>query len=484
MASGGREGTVWDTQTGALIRTLTGHTGWLTGVAFNPDGGTLASGSVDGTILLWELTPSAVAEYNWSIPAGISLIHVPLQVTAVDGVAKTIISIADLYDTLGGADVVNFLVTLDPATQQWSGYFSDADKGSAADSPLTADMGIIASLTKRVSVQLTGNPLGTDGNSTIPLHRGLNLVGLPLRDESIPRVSSLFGLAGVGGNVPVIILTDDGDFQSVGRAGDPGDIAITGGQGFILTAQRAATVSISGEGWTNTSATAAPASLSLKGVDGRDTTPVLALRGSVVAEAGGSNGAGFRVTAKNLSTGRVVTGRTQTEGGSYQLIVVDMQTTRAAQIGDILEITAQSAARSIEVEPLRYTVTAEDVKRSLVQLEALIAYEIPTETALLRNYPNPFNPETWIPYHLADAADVQITIYDIKGAVVRQLDLGHQQAGYYANRSKAAYWDGRNQFGESVASGVYFYQLQAGRSGLSVSHRRDYSATKRMVIVK
>ena len=292
--------------------------------------------------------------------------------------------------------------------------------------------------------------------------------------KAIPRVSSLFGLAGVGGNVPVIILTDDGDFQSVGRAGDPGDIAITGGQGFILTAQRAATVSISGEGWYNGSGSAAAPIVSLKGIDGRDTTPVLALRGSVVAEASGLNGTGFRVTAKNLSTGRVVTGMTQGEGGSYRLIVVDMQHTRAATIGDILEITAQSAARSIEVEPLRYTVTAADVKRSLVQLETLIAYEIPTETALLRNYPNPFNPETWIPYHLAAAADVHITIYDIKGAVVRQLDLGHQQAGYYADRSKAAYWDGRNESGELVASGIYFYTLKAA----------DFSATKRMVIVK
>ena len=93
---------------------------------------------------------------------------------------------------------------------------------------------------------------------------------------------------------------------------------------------------------------------------------------------------------------------------------------------------------------------------------------------LLANYPNPFNPETWIPYHLAHAADVTITIYDTKGAVVRQLDLGHQSAGYYTDRAKAAYWDGRNESGELVASGVYFYQLRTG----------NYSATRRMVIVK
>ena len=99
---------------------------------------------------------------------------------------------------------------------------------------------------------------------------------------------------------------------------------------------------------------------------------------------------------------------------------------------------------------------------------------LPMETALLGNYPNPFNPETWIPYHLATDADVTLTIYDAKGGLVRQLDLGSQPAGYYTNRRRAAYWDGRNESGESVASGVYFYQFRAGA----------YSATKRMVIVK
>ena len=111
---------------------------------------------------------------------------------------------------------------------------------------------------------------------------------------------------------------------------------------------------------------------------------------------------------------------------------------------------------------------------ALTNLNHLLELLPPEQTRLLANYPNPFNPETWIPYQLVQATDVQITIYDIKGAVVRQLDLGHQTAGFYTARSKAAYWDGRNASGEVVASGVYFYQFQAG----------DYSATRRMVIVK
>ena len=96
------------------------------------------------------------------------------------------------------------------------------------------------------------------------------------------------------------------------------------------------------------------------------------------------------------------------------------------------------------------------------------------QTRLLANYPNPFNPETWIPYQLANPSDVQITIYDTRGSVVRQLDLGHQQEGYYTSRSRAAYWDGRNDVGEPVASGIYFYQLQADNK----------SFLRKMVILK
>ncbi len=99
--------------------------------------------------------------------------------------------------------------------------------------------------------------------------------------------------------------------------------------------------------------------------------------------------------------------------------------------------------------------------RAIMMLENLLASMRPDKTQLLANYPNPFNPETWIPYHLAKSTDVQITIYDAHGIVVQHLELGHQSAGYYTSRSQAAYWDGRNDFGEHVASGIYFYQMQA-----------------------
>ena len=103
-----------------------------------------------------------------------------------------------------------------------------------------------------------------------------------------------------------------------------------------------------------------------------------------------------------------------------------------------------------------------------------IIASLPDNTQLFPNFPNPFNPETWIPYQLARASNVQIAIYDTKGIIVHNLELGHQSAGIYTSRSRAAYWDGRNGLGERVASGLYFYQLKTD----------DISSMRKMVILK
>ena len=113
-------------------------------------------------------------------------------------------------------------------------------------------------------------------------------------------------------------------------------------------------------------------------------------------------------------------------------------------------------------------------KQGIENLQNLLASLIPEETALLRNYPNPFNPETWIPYQLAESTEVTLTIYDMNGRLIRRLAVGYQAAGIYRSRSRAAYWDGRNQLGESVASGLYFYTLTAD----------EFTATRRMLILK
>ena len=127
--------------------------------------------------------------------------------------------------------------------------------------------------------------------------------------------------------------------------------------------------------------------------------------------------------------------------------------------------------------------TSRTYQKGIAVLEQFLALVAPEETALLANYPNPFNPETWIPYQLSKSADVSLTIYDIQGRVVRALDLGHQRAGTYHSRSRAAYWDGRNSVGEPVASGVYFYTLSTESTRDSVT-AGDFSATRKMLIRK
>ena len=113
-------------------------------------------------------------------------------------------------------------------------------------------------------------------------------------------------------------------------------------------------------------------------------------------------------------------------------------------------------------------------QRGVLFLKQLLAALTPKETILLPNYPNPFNPETWIPYRLAEDSIVTLTIYDARGRVVRALEVGHQAAAFYESRTAAIFWDGRNDFGEGVTSGVYFYRLSAG----------DFSATRKMLILK
>ncbi len=116
-------------------------------------------------------------------------------------------------------------------------------------------------------------------------------------------------------------------------------------------------------------------------------------------------------------------------------------------------------------------------------LTAQITVTADRENALLANFPNPFNPETWIPYHLAKPTEVTITIYAVNGQAVRTLALGHQPAGIYQTRSRAAYWDGRNAFGEPVASGLYFYTLSTESTRDSVT-AADFTATRKMLIRK
>ena len=134
-----------------------------------------------------------------------------------------------------------------------------------------------------------------------------------------------------------------------------------------------------------------------------------------------------------------------------------------------LECDVANAPSVLLVSSDRNMVSVDQSLESVLPLSS-----VPAKTALLANYPNPFNPETWLPYQLAESAQVTMRIYGADGRLVRMLVLGHQVAGMYSDRSSAAYWDGRNETGETVASGLYFYTLTAG----------DFSATRKMLIAK
>ncbi|MCG9129424.1 T9SS type A sorting domain-containing protein [Candidatus Poribacteria bacterium] len=138
----------------------------------------------------------------------------------------------------------------------------------------------------------------------------------------------------------------------------------------------------------------------------------------------------------------------------------------------------QSITPAIIQEWLKQAQSVKSMTPTLVSgisvLEKLYLQITPEKTAVLPNYPNPFNPETWIPYELSEPSDVTIRIYTIKGQLIRRLQIGHQQPGEYHSPSRAAYWDGKNELGENVANGIYFYVFIAG----------NFSATKQMVILK
>ncbi len=141
---------------------------------------------------------------------------------------------------------------------------------------------------------------------------------------------------------------------------------------------------------------------------------------------------------------------------------------------EIFPMLSASDIRGWLIQAQGLDLTDVELQRGILRLEQLLANLIPKETELLSNYPNPFNPETWIPYRLAKDAFVTLTIYDQRGSVIRRFNVGYQTASVYESRSQAIYWDGRNEVSDRVASGIYFYTLTAG----------DYSATRKMVILK
>ncbi len=189
---------------------------------------------------------------------------------------------------------------------------------------------------------------------------------------------------------------------------------------------------------------------------------------------GMETGTAYTLLAENLRTGIVATENLTSTAKRSSAVWADLNRKSVVEAGDRLKVALYDENGRIVSGPFQRTVTTSDIRNAFLSLQLNVGDIQPQDTLLAQNFPNPFNPETWIPYQLSKATEVKIDIYNVSGRLVRSLDLGWQPTGSYMTPSSAAYWDGKNAVGERVASGIYFYTLQTS----------DFAATRRMVILK
>ena len=289
------------------------------------------------------------------------------------------------------------------------------------------------------------------------LSAGLNMISLPLM-SNVPYTARSF-IEKLGATV--IIEFDPSVSSFIGfTANSSGDgFSIEGGKGYIVNVITPKVVRFTGRAWENrpTTVPAAP------------TVPQTPQLWALVLHAQLEEIDGVMLSVHNRRTGvsEIV------DVNVSHAVWADMSRETVASSGDTLTIELRDASGEL-IRILHHEISQLDIRRAFTELILTSEDLKPRQTALLANYPNPFNPETWIPYQLANDTHAAIRIYSQTGELIRFLDLGFQQAGYYAGKSRAAYWDGHNISGELLASGVYFYQLITAES----------TATRKMVIVK
>jgi len=320
----------------------------------------------------------------------------------------------------------------------------------------------------------------------MPLTPGLNMVSLPLEPQT-PYTARTFAEAL---SATTVIKLDEARQRFVGFTLDAPDdgFPIEGGKGYIVNVLRGGMAAFVGAAWTRppmpapevrdsgypTQSDGAWAFV----VSGRILECEKALFASLSSPPY-QRGAGgllprklpFAVTVRNTRTNAVATDVVRS--GYFAAAFADLTRKNVVQTGDRLEVQVQDQSGEIVSETLSYTVTVESILQAFLPI-TIKNVGVPRQSLLLQNYPNPFNPETWIPYQLREPAEVVIRIYNANGQLVRTLSLGQRSAGFYLGRTRAAYWDGHNDAGEKVASGIYFYQIKAG----------DFSSTRRMLVLK
>ena len=318
--------------------------------------------------------------------------------------------------------------------------------------------GFIARLGPKAESDYFGNVFN------VTLAKGLNMISVPLAPPAPMTAKSLAALTGA----TTVITLDAASQQFVGwtpTAPDDG-FAIEGGKGYIVNVPETRQFAYVGSRWTNQAEdTAAAPTISVE--------PIQEAWAFVVSGRleGKSAFDGYKVIVRNTRTNRVIT--TSVQGDYFAAATADLSRRSVVQEGDVIEVRVIGPNKNVESHPLNFKVTPESIADAVLSVR-LDSIGQPKLTQLLQNFPNPFNPETWVPYQLETSADVTLQIYDASGGIVRTLDLGFKAQGFYMTRTTAAYWDGRNNLGEQVASGVYFYSL----------HTPEFSATRKMLILK
>ena len=415
VASGSHDGTVrlWDVATLTEIGRLRGHTGWVNSVAFNPDGKTIVSGSHDGTVRLWDVaTLTGMGRLDGHTAAVNSVSFSPGGKTVASGSDDGTV----LLWNITSVDHSNTLVEA-TALLLGGSLTAKIDPGNDVDyfSVLIEVRGQLTLWTTTTGTLETIGTLQSSDGTTFATNADENgAEALNFKIEQVVEPGTYY-------------IKVESEAQKTGD--------------YTLYAAFMPATDVNRDGV----------------VDMLD----------------------LMIVAENF--GRVDTPLTGDVNGDGEVNREDIIAVLAA-----LEVAAAPAAVSTTESLQRWIDRAKQLnptyahfQKGIAVLENLLTplretETVPKATALLANYPNPFNPETWIPYQLATSADVTLTIYSVEGALVRTLSLGHHPAGVYQSRSRAAYWDGRNAVGEPVASGVYFYTLNAGA----------FTATRKMLIRK
>ena len=459
LASGSQDNTVrlWDAITGEHVKTLRGHYSYLISLAFSPDGTILASGSEDDSIRLWDVTTGQDLGGLWEHEAGVeTLAFSPDGKMLASGSRDDKIILWDL-ETREAIHTIT-----EHEDDVWAVAFSPDGKMLASGGGDTVSLWDVATATL---LQTFRRPI--DPESVVGTPEELTddaPTDLPATATSI--VFSPNGDVLVSGSYDATIrlwdITTGEQLETLdGHTYSITSVAVSPDGRTIASGSYDGTVLL----WAFPDVMVATEIVGDVNGDGMVNIQDIVLIASSFGESGGSdadlNGDG-EVNIQDLVMVANAFGNAAGAPHVHSLSAVQVeQWLSLAKRGELQSIQTSAA------DLLSY-------QRGIQVLEQILESLTPKTTALLANYPNPFNPETWIPYQLAAPAEVSLTIYAANGAVVRTLTLGHQPAGTYQSRSRAAYWDGRNELGESVASGVYFYTLTAG----------DFTATRKMLIRK